>query len=85
MDLPSKINALENTSESIKVDPTKFQGQIEFQNVWFRYPTRKYDWVLKGLNLKINPNETVALVGESGCGKSTLVSLLLRFYDVDEG
>jgi ABC-type multidrug transport system fused ATPase/permease subunit len=35
--------------------------------------------------LKINRNETVALVGESGCGKSTLVSLLLRFYDVDEG
>jgi ABC-type multidrug transport system fused ATPase/permease subunit len=53
--------------------------------VWFRYPTRRNDWVLKGLNLKIMPNETVALVGESGCGKSTMVSLILRFYDVDEG
>ena len=53
--------------------------------MWFRYPTRKEDWVLKGLNLKIRPNETIALVGESGCGKSTLVSLLLRFYDVDDG
>lgn len=41
--------------------------------------------MLKGLNLKIKPNETVALVGESGCGKSTLVSLLLRFYDPDSG
>jgi ABC-type multidrug transport system fused ATPase/permease subunit len=53
--------------------------------VWFRYPTRKNDWILKGLNLKISPNETVALVGESGCGKSTIVSLLLRFYDVNYG
>ena len=85
MDLPSKINAMENAEEAKKVDPKTFRGEIEFQNVWFRYPTRKNDWVLKGLNLKINPNETVALVGESGCGKSTLVSLLMRFYDVDEG
>jgi len=60
-------------------------GKVEFKNVWFRYPTRKADWVLKGLNLTINPNETVALVGESGCGKSTFVSLLMRFYDVDFG
>ena len=60
-------------------------GRIEFKNVWFRYPSRKNDWILKGLNLTINPNETIALVGESGCGKSTLVSLLLRFYDPDFG
>jgi ATP-binding cassette, subfamily B (MDR/TAP), member 1 len=85
MDLPSKINAMDNGSEAKIVDPKNFRGEIEFQNVWFRYPTRKNDWVLKGLNLNINPNETVALVGESGCGKSTLVSLILRFYDVDEG
>jgi ABC-type multidrug transport system fused ATPase/permease subunit len=41
--------------------------------------------VLRGLNLKVNPNEQVALVGESGCGKSTFVNLLMRFYDVDFG
>ena len=62
-----------------------FRGEIEFKDVWFRYPTRKEDWVLKGLNLKVNQNETIALVGESGCGKSTIVSLILRFYDVDRG
>ena len=85
MDLPSKINAMEVMEGAKKVDPATFKGEIEFQNVWFRYPTRRNDWVLKGLNLKIMPNETVALVGESGCGKSTMVSLILRFYDVDEG
>lgn len=60
-------------------------GIIEFKDVWFRYPTRKEDFVLKGLCLRIEPNQTVALVGESGCGKSTFVSLLMRFYDVDSG
>jgi ABC-type multidrug transport system fused ATPase/permease subunit len=53
--------------------------------VWFRYPTRRNEWVFKGLNLKINANESVAVVGESGSGKSTLVNLVLRFYDPDFG
>jgi ATP-binding cassette subfamily B (MDR/TAP) protein 1 len=61
------------------------RGEIEFRDVWFRYPTRKEDFVLKGLSIKIDPNEQVALVGESGCGKSTFVNLLMRFYDPDFG
>ena len=86
MDLPSKINAVnQDRSNLVKVDSETFRGEIEFKDVWFRYPSRKNDWILKGLNLKIRPNETVALVGESGCGKSTLVSLLMRFYDADSG
>jgi len=71
------------TSEYKSCD--NIQGVIEFKDVWFRYPTRKEDFVLRGLNLKINPNEQVALVGESGCGKSTFVNLMMRFYDVDFG
>ena len=85
MDVPSEINAMEAQVAKRSVDPSSFKGEIEFLDVWFRYPTRKNDWILKGLNLKILPNETVALVGESGCGKSTIVSLILRFYEVNDG
>ena len=85
MDVPSEINAVQQDEKKKKIDKMKIKGEIEFVNVWFRYPSRKNDWVLKGLNMKIHENETVALVGESGCGKSTIVSLLLRFYDVDQG
>lgn len=70
-------------SEFITAD--NIVGIIEFKNVWFRYPTRKEDFVLRGLNIKICPKESIALVGESGCGKSTFVNLLMRFYDVDFG
>lgn len=82
---PSAINAEEIDQDKSKKMADKLDGIIEFKNVWFRYPTRKEDFVLKGLCLKIEPNQTVALVGESGCGKSTFVSLLMRFYDVDSG
>ncbi len=53
--------------------------------MWFRYPSRKNEWVFKGLNLLIKSNESVAIVGESGSGKSTLVNLILRFYDPNSG
>src|SRR5688572_22724790 len=85
IDIPSKINAVEIPETARGIDPKTFKGEIEFRNVWFRYPSRKNDWVFKGLNLKINPNESVAVVGESGSGKSTLVNLVLRFYDPDFG
>ena len=85
MDESSDITSLRKNNKDIVIDPLQFIGEIEFKDVWFRYPSRKNDWILKGLNLKIRPNETVALVGESGCGKSTLVSLLMRFYDADHG
>jgi len=85
IDIPSKINPVDIPKEAIEINPNTFKGEIEIRNVWFRYPTRKNEWVFKGLNLKINPNESVAVVGESGCGKSTLVNLILRFYEPTEG
>ncbi len=60
-----------------------FHGRIEFKNVSFAY--KKGHEVLKNLNFIVAPGETVALVGHSGAGKSTLISLLLRFYDPQQG
>ncbi|CAI2306935.1 unnamed protein product [Caenorhabditis sp. 36 PRJEB53466] len=69
--------------EGILVNDTK--GSISFQNVHFRYPSRKDVPVLKGISLNVKAGEKIALVGSSGCGKSTIVNLLLRFYDPAKG
>uniref|UniRef100_A0A8C5LGJ7 ATP-binding cassette, sub-family B member 1A n=1 Tax=Jaculus jaculus TaxID=51337 RepID=A0A8C5LGJ7_JACJA len=63
--------------------PDNIKGNLEFKNVHFSYPSRKE--ILKGLNLKVQSGQTVALVGNSGCGKSTTVQLLQRLYDPIEG
>ncbi|PZE21114.1 ABC transporter ATP-binding protein [Paenibacillus xerothermodurans] len=59
-------------------------GKIEFEDVCFRYE-RSADWVLNHINLTIRPGETIALVGMSGGGKSSLISLIPRFYDIQQG
>ncbi|KXN65882.1 P-loop containing nucleoside triphosphate hydrolase protein [Conidiobolus coronatus NRRL 28638] len=61
------------------------EGNIEFENVHFNYPTRPHAKVLQGLNLQIKPGQYVALVGPSGCGKSTTIGLVERFYDILSG
>uniref|UniRef100_A0A3Q2Y0M0 Bile salt export pump n=1 Tax=Hippocampus comes TaxID=109280 RepID=A0A3Q2Y0M0_HIPCM len=62
-----------------------FQGNIEFIDCKFTYPTRPDIQVLNGLNVAVRPGQTLAFVGSSGCGKSTSVQLLERFYDPDKG
>ncbi|CEF59734.1 LP14331p [Strongyloides ratti] len=61
------------------------KGKVEFKNVHFRYPTRKEQKILHGINFTVSPGQTVALVGHSGCGKSTSVGLLTRLYEPEEG
>lgn len=52
------------------------KGEVEFHSVWFRYPTRNGEYVLKRFSLQIPKGKVVAVVGPSGSGKSTLVNLL---------
>ena len=61
------------------------KGKIEFKNVWFRNPNDPRHFVLKGVSFVIEPNQSVAFVGQFGAGKSTIASLLLRFHDPDFG
>jgi ABC-type multidrug transport system fused ATPase/permease subunit len=65
--------------------PDDLDGSIAFEQVRFRYPTRPDAEALRGVELRIEPGEIVALVGKSGSGKSTLLNLILRFYDPTEG
>mmetsp|Transcript_111984 Transcript_111984/g.194429 ORF Transcript_111984/g.194429 Transcript_111984/m.194429 type:complete len:886 (-) Transcript_111984:1248-3905(-) len=60
-------------------------GDIQFHDVWFQYPARPGEDVLKGLNLQLQPNKMTAIVGDSGAGKSTVSRLLMRLYDPKAG
>ncbi|CAL4910449.1 unnamed protein product [Urochloa decumbens] len=61
------------------------QGDIEFREVYFSYPTRPDEQIFRGFSLAIQSGTTVALVGQSGSGKSTVISLIERFYDPQLG
>src|SRR5436190_3180734 len=63
--------------------PTHFKGKIEFENLSFAYTDENY--VLKDLSFKVNPGETVAIVGHTGSGKTTIISLLNRLYHPQKG
>ena len=59
-------------------------GHVRFASVGFRYPGAEA-WALRGVDLEVQPGETLALVGATGSGKTSLLSLLPRLYDVTEG
>lgn len=61
----------------------KLQGALEFSDVHFRYS--RQEAVLRGFSLRIEPGESVALVGHTGAGKSSVIKLLARFYDFQSG
>ncbi|MFH0990198.1 MAG: ABC transporter ATP-binding protein [bacterium] len=77
-------------SPSHSVPLNHIQGEIEFRNVWFSYapPTNgehSPEWVLKNISFHVKPGETVAFVGHTGAGKTSIISLLSRFYDIQQG
>jgi len=87
------LAALERGFELIENTPTenggsytaeKARGQIVFEDLCVRYQD-DLPWALQHINLKIEPGETVALVGSSGSGKTTLANMLIRFVEVTQG
>ena len=77
LDETSEIRDKEN-----KIEVKKLKGEVSFKNVHFAYAEEP---ILKGLSFEVEPDETVAIVGQTGSGKSTIIRLLSRFYDVDKG
>jgi ATP-binding cassette subfamily B protein len=75
--------APEVTPPAAPYRPATVHGAVEFDDVRFSY--KDGEPVLRGVSFKLEPGETVAVVGHTGAGKSTLANLLLRFYDVDSG
>jgi ATP-binding cassette, subfamily B, multidrug efflux pump len=65
------------------------RGEIEFRNVWFAYhggaTPGEDQWVLRDVSFRVEPGQTLAIVGHTGAGKTTIIQLLLRFYDIQRG
>jgi ATP-binding cassette subfamily B protein len=65
------------------------RGEIEFRNVWFAYhggaTPKENEWVLRDISFRVEPGQTLAIVGHTGAGKTTIIQLLLRFYDIQRG
>lgn len=78
-EIPEKIKETLSDSEA------KIKGNVSFKNVAFYYPSRKEIQVLKEVSFNANFGQKIAIVGPSGAGKSTIASLLLRFYDINDG
>ncbi|MFP4021908.1 MAG: ABC transporter ATP-binding protein [Halanaerobium sp.] len=78
LDRKSEVEEAENP-----VELKEIRGEVEYQKLSFSYQKGKE--VLKNINLKVKPGETVAVVGPTGAGKTTLLHLLPRFYDPDQG
>ncbi|MFH0735641.1 MAG: ABC transporter ATP-binding protein [bacterium] len=72
---------IKNPDNPIEIKDVK--GEIEFDNVSFAYNPDEY--VLKNISFKINPGQTVAIVGATGAGKTSIINILTRFYDINQG
>jgi ATP-binding cassette subfamily B protein len=84
VELLSAEDSVQDPAEP-QVLPQPVRGALTFDNVQFHYPSRPTISALDGVNLTIEPGETVALVGPSGAGKTTIIQMVQRFYDPQGG
>ncbi|MCD2452624.1 ATP-binding cassette domain-containing protein [Methylicorpusculum oleiharenae] len=84
LQLLNQLPALKRVEHPKVMNPLTID-RIQFDRVYFSYPSRSEHYALEDFSLMIEPGETVALVGPSGAGKSTVFQLLLRFYDTQHG
>lgn len=80
------FNLLDEPVETPVVDAktvVDIKGQVTLKNISFSYDPNVS--LIKELNLKAMPGQTIAIVGKTGCGKTTLINLLMRFYDQNQG
>ena len=70
-----------DAEDAIEID--KFEGRIEFKNVWFAY--KDDNWILKDVSFVIEPKQTCAFVGATGAGKTTILSLIVRNFEIQKG
>ena len=73
----------DNEDDQGQLDANDLEGSINFKNVCFSYNQAEH--TLNGINISINPGETIAIIGKSGSGKTTLVNLIPRFYEIESG
>ena len=84
LDQPVLINPFRRDNAD-KISAQNIKGKIELRHVYFAYPTRPEQVILKDVSFTVYPGQQVGLVGYSGSGKSTIIQLLTRFYDVEDG
>lgn len=84
-----KIRQMLNTPSQIPIESTqeenKIKGFVEFSNVSFHFSDDPITEVLSDVSFKIQPGQTLGILGETGSGKTTLVNLVARFYDPTSG
>ncbi|MCL2826700.1 MAG: ABC transporter ATP-binding protein/permease, partial [Eggerthellaceae bacterium] len=79
------FSAVEPQEAPASAPEAPLRGMVEFKQVGFTYPNGSGVPAIKGLSVKVEPGESLAVIGPTGSGKSTLCWLLLRFYDVNSG
>jgi len=72
-------------SRPVHLPPARGGRSVEFEGVWFRYPSQERSWVLEDVSFRVEAGRSLAIVGATGSGKSTLVDLLVRAHDPVRG